>query len=207
MFEYLVPRGPLRHSPRTEPDQLFATAASRSELTDAQADEAIEMMRCYYDEGKAVYGQYFGHLKNFLCGVGASYHKRSAAHLDLVQESTNPVWGSLCPGERSSLLERDLPFLVWQLENLPQLQAVVCAGKTVSSWVKARVPIDVKETGSIETRSIKQVRQIRWWVGTAHVGKRGLPIGGWNYPLDRPTGLGTAGEIELGRMFKRKLPF
>jgi hypothetical protein len=197
-FEYLDGRGKML----TGRSQRFATttslgAASRTDLTDAQADEAIEVMRCYYDDGKPVYGTYFGHLTNFLAGIGASYRERGAAHLDLVQESTSPVWNGLTSSERSQLIEQDLPFLVWQLENLPHLQAAVCAGKTVSGRLKARVPVDVEETGS--------TKRIRWWLGTAHVGQRALPIGGWNYPLDKPTGLGTAGEIELGMMFARAL--
>ena len=90
-----------------------------------------------------------------------------------------------------------MPFLIWQLENLPRLQAAVCTGKTVFDQLRARVAIDVKETGS--------TKRINWWLGTAQVGVRALPIFGWNYPLDRPTGLGTAGEIELGTMFARAL--
>lgn len=95
------------------------------------------------------------------------------------------------------MLERDLPFLAWELEHLPHLQAVVCAGATVSRHVRDALDVDVRQTG---TR-----KRIRWWLGRARVGRRELPIGGWNYPLDRPTGLGTAGEVELGEMFAREL--
>jgi hypothetical protein len=179
-------------------DQRFADtvslgALSREELSNSQADRAIEVMRSYYDDGKPVYGSYFRHLKNFIAGMGASYGGRNAVHLDLVQEATDPVWNRLGSSERSALLERDIPFLVWELENLPRLEAVVCAGKTVSEQLRAHVRVDVKDTGAM--------KRIRWWRGIAHLGLRDLPIGGWNYPLDRPTGLGTAGEIELGSMF------
>jgi hypothetical protein len=197
-FEYLSPHGDMLSGS----SQRFATTTSlgaelRTDLADAQADKAIEVMRDYYDEGKPVYGSYFRHLTNFLIGFGASYRERSATHLDLVQESTDPVWNGLSATERSRLLERDLPFLIWQLENLPNLQAAVCAGKTVSDQIRARVPVDVAKTGS--------TKRIRWWLGTVRVGRRDLPIGGWNYPLDRPTGLGTTGEIDLGKMFAAAL--
>ena len=186
----------------TGPDQRFATttslgAKSRGDLSDAQVDEAIDVMSSYYDDGKPVYGSYFRHLTNFLAGIGASYRERTATHLDLVQESTDPVWNSLSSDDQLRLLERDLPFLAWQLENLPHLQPVVCAGKTVGEQLRRVVSVDVEETGSTE--------RIRWWLGRARAGQRDLPIGGWNYPLDRPTGLGTAGEIELGKMFAREL--
>jgi uracil-DNA glycosylase len=182
--------------------QRFATlaslgASSRTDLSDEQADEAIDVMRTYYDTGKPVYGSYFRHLANFLSGMDACYGERTATHLDLVQESTDPVWNQLDVQEKAQLLDRDLPFLAWELEHLPRLQAIVCAGATVSRQVRARVEVDIIETGA--------TKRIRWWLGTARIGKRELPIGGWNYPLDRPTGLGTAGEIELGAMFARKL--
>jgi hypothetical protein len=187
--------------------QRFATlsslgAPSRTDLSDAQADEAIRVMRAYYDAGKPVYGRYFGHLTNFLRGMGVSYAERTATHLDLVQEATDPVWGELNADrvtreELNGLLERDLPFLAWQLEHLPRLQAVVCAGATVSRQVRRHVQIEERANGVIA--------RIRWWLGTMKIGERELPIGGWNYPLDRPTGLGTAGEGELGLMFAREL--
>lgn len=166
---------------------------SREKLSDSQVDRAIEMMKSYFDDGKPVYGRYFKHLKNFLTGMDLSYSSRSATHLDLIQEATDPVWKFLGVSERLTLLERDLPFLVWQLENLPSLEAVICAGKTVSDQIRSRIRVDVSETGTM--------KRIRWWLGTAHLEQRDLPIGGWNYPLDRPTGLGTAGEHELGRRF------
>lgn len=59
------------------------------------------------------------------------------------------------------------------------------------------IDVDVRERGVM--------KRIRWWLGMAKAGQRELPIGGWNYPLDRPTGLGTTGEIALGEMFAREL--
>jgi hypothetical protein len=198
-FEYLDRNGEMLEGRA----RRFATLASlgarsRAELSDAQADEAIGAMSAYYDAGKPVYGSYFRHLSNFLTGMSASYHQRTATHLDLVQESTDPVWNKLDAGELEVLLERDLPFLAWQLEHLPHLHAVVCAGATVSRHLRGTVDVEVLGTGVM--------KRIRWWLGRARLGRREIPIGGWNYPLDRPTGLGTAGEIELGEMFARELP-
>lgn len=197
-FEYLDRSGTiLSGRERRFASTISLGALSREELSDDQADRAIEVMRSYYEDGKPVYGSYFRHLENFLAGMGASYGGRSAAHLDLVQEPTDPVWNCLSPSERSALLDRDLPFLIWQLEHLPRLEAVACAGKTVSDQLRAHAVVDVKKSGVM--------KRIRWWLGTAHIGQRDLPVGGWNYPLDRPTGLGTAGEIELGKMFAEQL--
>ncbi len=193
-FEYLDKSGKLL----TGRDQRFAGTtslgmASRSELTDAQSDQAIEAMRNYFNEGRPVYDKYFQHLTNFLSGMGVSFRERSATHLDLVQESTDPVWNGLTDSERSALITRDAPFLVWLLENLPHLKAVVCTGKTVFDRLRKEIRVDVTDKGTME--------RIDWWLRTAHVGQRLLPVGAWNYPLDKPTGLGTAGEVELGRIF------
>jgi hypothetical protein len=116
--------------------QRFATlgslgAPSRGELSDAQADRAIDVMRAYYDPDRPVFLSYFRHLTHFLHGMGVSYGERTATHLDLVQESTDPVWTKLDTDEKARLLERDLPFLAWQIEHLPYLRAVVRARATV----------------------------------------------------------------------------
>src|SRR5688572_20997115 len=64
-FEFVDRRGDML----TGRAQRFATttslgAVSRVELSDDQADEAIKMMRGYFDRGRPVYGSYFRHLTN-----------------------------------------------------------------------------------------------------------------------------------------------
>jgi len=197
-FEYLHRNGQMLKGK----NKRFASiesldAVSREALSDFQADRAIDDMRSYFDDGKPVYGSYFRHLHNFLDGMGTSYGSRSVSHLDLVQEATDPIWSQIGSSERTALLDRDVPFLVWQLENLTHLEGVICAGKTVSDELRARISVDVKQND--------KMKRIRWWSGIAHLERRDLPICGWNYPLDRPTGLGTVGEKELGRMLGRFL--
>ena len=116
-----------------------------------------------------------------------------ATHLDLVQEPTDPVWSDLNPRKHSALLERDLPFLLWQLTHLPHLKAVFCAGRTVSDQLHSHALVQVTNAGT--------TKLIKWWYGSIQLGERDLPIGGWNRPLDKPTGLDIVGERELGRMF------
>lgn len=122
--------------------QRFATldsvaAEGRASLSDAQCDEAIEWMRGYYDEGKPVYGSRFNALSRVVEGFGASFRARTAAHLDLVQESTSPVWSELSVGEKEALLARDLPFLEWEIRAFAP-RAVICTGKTVASMCAVR---------------------------------------------------------------------
>lgn len=196
--EYLAADGRLLRGPK----QRFATLESlgapyRDVLTDSQADEAIAVMRHYYDDGKPVYGPYFRHLSNFLAGAGASYREGSAVHLDLVQEATARVWNELAESERAVLLELDMPFLLWQLTALPCLRAAICAGATVGREFSGRVAVEVHERG--------ETARLHWWLGEAHLDGRVLPVGGWNYPLDRPTGLTKLDEIALGEFFRSEL--
>ena len=176
--------------------QRFATleslgATDRGSLTDAQCNEAIGHMRDYYDAGKPVYGSWFNALARVVDGFGASFRDRSAVHLDLVQESTSPVWGELSPGQKTALLEQDLPFLEWEIRAFP-LRAVICTGKTVGVHVRRQLGVGVVDEGS--------VARIKWWVGCADVDGRRVAFAGWNYPLARPTGLGAEGEMRLGQL-------
>lgn len=129
-------------------------------------------------------------------GFGASFRDRTASHLDLVQESTNPVWSELAVTEREALLRQDLPFLEWEIRAFP-LRAVICTGKTVSVNVRRQLGVEVEEEGTMA--------RIKWWVGHADVDGRRVGFGGWNYPLARATGLGREGEKALGALLAEKL--
>lgn len=181
--------------------QRFATldslgAPDRPSLTDAQCDEALQWMRGYFDPGKPVYSPYFRHLHEFLRGFGASLADGSAAHLDLVQEATTPRWSDLGKFDHGQLLQADLPFLAWQIQRF-QLAAVICTGRTV--WDRVGELLDVAE---VRTAGLEL---ITWWVGSATVAGRNIGVAGWNLPLHRATGLGTAGERELGKLLVRQL--
>lgn len=182
------------------PVQRFATmrslgAADRPALSDEQCAEAVEWMRNYYEPGKPVYS-WFNSLSRVIEGFGVSFKERSAAHLDLIQESTRPVWSDLNAVERNRLLEQDLPFLGWQLRAFP-LRAVICTGKTVSEYVKRELSVAVEDEGTMA--------RIKWWVGRADIDGRRIGFGGWNIPLARPTGLGREGEAALGGLLAEKL--
>ena len=195
--EYLTREGSLLFGPA----QRFATTASlgadnRSALSDEQCAAAVERMRAYYDPGKPVFGAWFSALSRVIEGLGVRFRDRTAAHLDLVQESTRPVWSALGRVEREELLKQDLPFLAWELREF-SLRAVICNGKTVGVHVRRELGVSVAEESKIA--------RIKWWVGHAEVDGRRIAFGGWNVPLARPTGLGREGETALGELLARKL--
>jgi hypothetical protein len=195
--EYLTKGGDVLGGPAQRLATLESLGAiDRASLTDEQCDEAIEWMRGYYDEGKPVYGSWFNGLSRVVDSFGASLRERTAAHLDLVQESTKPIWSGLSAGQIGSLLEQDLPFLEWEISAFP-LKAVICTAMTVGAQVCRRVGVRVEEQGKLA--------RVKWWVGHADVGGRDVGFAGWNYPLTRPTGLGAVGERKLGALLARKL--
>jgi hypothetical protein len=131
--------------------------------------------------------------------MGFSYQEGEVAHLDLVQEATDPTWSRLKserPAEAHSLLETDLPFLAWQVEALP-LQLLVCNGRTVFDTATKLFGAEVRESGSLAL--------ITWYVSSARVGDRLIAVVGWNIPLVRATGLGAEGERDLGRLLALQL--
>jgi hypothetical protein len=77
------------------------------------------------------------------------------------------------------------------------MQAVICNGKTVSDQVRLRLKPALQDAGTLEL--------ITWWVGSAEVDGRRVGLAGWNKPLHQPTGLGAAGEQELGQILREKL--
>ena len=172
-------------------DSLDAT--SRETLSDHQIDRAISTMRSYFQPGMPIYS-WFSHLDRVLTPLGASYGAGSAAHLDLVQEATNPTWSQLVkeqPVEAQALLQSDLPFLHWEIESFP-LTLLICNGTTAFDHV-----IRLLNGRMIETGKLKRVT---WRVAEAFIGPRRLHVAGWNIPLVRPTGLGLNGEVQLGEL-------
>jgi hypothetical protein len=194
--EYLTPRGELLAGGAQRFATLESLEASRREsLTEEQCSEAVRRMREYYAPGRPVYRWFIG-LERVLGGFGVSLAGRTAAHLDLVQESTAPVWSGLSVGAREELLRSDLPFLHWEIESFP-LRTVVCTSKTVSDQVRHLLEVDIEDTGDLA--------RVRWWIGRAALDGRSVGVCGWNLPLARPTGLGAAGEHELGELLAERL--
>jgi hypothetical protein len=173
-------------------------AASRSSLTDEQCDRALQIMRTYYQPKKPIYS-WFRSLDHVIRAMGYKYEAGEVVHLDLAQEATNPTWSKLSktsPAEFAVLRSADLPFLRWQLEAFP-VHTVVCNGRTVFSEVCHLIGAQVLEKGKLQL--------LTWYVGAATLNGRRVRLVGWNLPLARPTGLGTTGEQELGRILKSYL--
>jgi hypothetical protein len=182
------------------PDRRFETLSSlgandRASLTSEQCATAIETMRAYFDPGKPAYS-WFASLSRVVQGMGLEYGRREVAHLDLVQEATDPTWSTLnsqSPGEARALLEQDASFLRWQIDVFP-LRALVCNGRTVLDQV---IGLTLAEVVARD-----KVGRLTWSVAVGSVGDRPLAVVGWNIPLARPTGLTANGQVELGQRLR-----
>jgi hypothetical protein len=174
-------------------------AADRWQLTDDACEQAIDRMVRYFDPDAAAYWRWFRPLERVLSGFGVSLVERTATHLDLVQEPTDPVWSQIEDRRvREDLLNADLPFLKYQLSSFG-IRDVLCASKTVGNHVKAILNVRVQSEGTAFGSRMK------WWVGRAAVQGRELRVGGWNLPLARPHGLNAEGLVKLGRLLREQM--
>lgn len=197
--EFLSPKSVELEGPLRRFETLGSLgASSRAALSAEQSERAIRRMRAYFTPGKPVYS-WFASLVRVVEGMGASFESGSAAHLDLVQEATDPVWSQLSdvrPEEAVSLLASDLPFLKWQIEAYP-LDAVVCTSARVLREVTRMMAARRIDGGTLA--------RVRWEVWAAETGRGSVGIAGWNIPLVRPTGLDKAGHRELGKLLADRL--
>lgn len=167
-------------------------ASDRSALDDEQARRAIDRMRRYFSGN--VYAGWFSRPGRVLRGAGYDY-LRDAAHLDLVQEATDPTWSALKQQDRSehaALLSADSPFLRWLLEAFP-LELLLVDGRTALAAVQqiTRVQLD----------SLPPLGKLTISAGAVEVAGRDLVVAGWNRPLAR-AGLSREQDLELGRRIR-----
>jgi hypothetical protein len=173
-------------------------ANNRASLSPTHIATALDRMRGYFNADRPVYSWFTG-LDRVVGGLGFSFQDRSAAHLDLVQESTDPVWSGLAaadPVQATTLLRNDLPFLRQQIEHFP-LNAVICTSARVMREVTAMFDVNVIATGILA--------RVKWTVGLAEIGRRVVGVAGWNIPLARPTGLDRDGQRALGEILASHL--
>jgi len=184
------------------PDRRFETLVSleaidRAGLSDDQCRRAILRMQNYFNPESPSYS-WFRSLDRLTQAMGYGYEHGEVAHLDLSQEATDPTWTKLRrerPSDFAILQTVDLPFLQWQIQAFP-LHTIVCNGRTTFDQVIKLVNGELIESG--------RIARIIWYHARAQVSGRSVCVLGWNLPLARPTGLGIAGEKELGKLLRQK---
>jgi hypothetical protein len=151
----------------------------------------MQTMREYFRPGGNAYSWFAGYSR-VMDGMGVSYARGTATHLDLVQESTDPVWRDLRandPNQAAALLRADLPFLAWQIERF-RLAAIVCTSSTVARALSESLGAVVAKDGTTGKR--------RWAVATARVAGRVIGLASWDRPLAQAPGLTREEQHALG---------
>jgi hypothetical protein len=197
--EYLSPNGQELDGTQRRFETLRSLgASSRSSLDAVQSITAIERMRRYFDPDRPVYA-WFNGLSRLIQGMGASFRDRSAVHLDLVQEATDPVWSQLMKADRAqavAVLHRDLSFLRKQIEEFA-FRIIVCTSARVYREISHMLRVRLIQSGTLA--------RLNWTVATAELSRGLIGIVGWNIPLARPTGLNRDGQGHLGKLLASQL--
>jgi hypothetical protein len=170
----------------------------RTSLSPSHVDRAVRTMTAYFEPSKPVY-KWFRPLARLMDGFGSPYASGHTAHLDLVQEATDPLWSALRSSDRVSaaaLLGRDLEFLRWEIETFP-LATLVCTSATVRRYVLPMLNARVLNEGTMA--------RLKWFVAVGSVSNREVGVVGWNIPLMRPAGLDNDGQRALGALLRSKL--
>lgn len=116
-------------------------------LTREQAVRVINGCYSYFGEKKNPY-DWFDHLNlNINSYFKANYHDGSAAHLDLVQWATDPVWGGITSEvTKETLLKADVEFLRYQT-NLKKYEVIFLNGKSVFEQLTSNGIIEASPKG------------------------------------------------------------
>jgi hypothetical protein len=187
------------------PGRRFETLRSlgvvdRGGIDDVRAQAAIARMRAYFDPNKPIYNGWFNGLSRVIDGMGFSYSGRSAAHLDLVQEATDPVWSGLFRADRAQatlVLRRDVLFLRRQIEQFPLRVVILTSARVMSNLSDILPDARIIADGTLA--------RIRWNVRVAETPRGRIGVAGWNIPLARPTGLNADGQRSLGKLLATEL--
>jgi hypothetical protein len=120
-----------------------------SSLTQEQAKQVINGCYSYFDKGHNPY-DWFDHLNNHINShFGYSYHDGTAAHLDLVQWATDPVWGNITDeATKVQLLKDDVDFLRYQV-NSKKFEVVYLNGKSVFEQLTSNGIVTAAPTGKV----------------------------------------------------------
>lgn len=154
----------LTDSERRLHDLKSLGAASTESLTDSQVELVWQACLNYFDG--PYYEKWFKPMQQtVLDAFGASYKDRTAAHLDLIQWATNPLWQPMLneyPEAAKTHLDSDLPFLEAQLETL-DLEYIFLSGTPVVDTLKEKFQLEnIGKTEAPNKKSQNSLYKGKW---------------------------------------------
>ena len=150
-----------------------------SEIDESVARTVLNESNTYFLRDESVY-RWFGALQKYVLDpLGFSFKEASAAHLDLVQWSTDPVWGKIQDdAARDLLIQDDIRFL-GEMLGAGSYSRVFLNGSTVVDTLQEFGLVDIEEVGL--TPLGKKGKQSSLWKGRV-VGTESLCLG-WGLNL------------------------
>lgn len=168
---------------RSKKRLVDAEVLGLSKISALNREQAIAVIKGCYEyfnqETANPYMTWFKHLNdNVNKHLGVSYLDGTAAHLDLVQWATDPVWGGVASNDiKKRLLDADAEFLNYQI-NSGNYRAVFMNGREVINQLKSLGIAHIEEVNEIsyKTKSGK-LRPIEFLKG---VTPNGTLLLGWS---------------------------
>ena len=177
------------------------------QLTEEMAAQVVEGCFNYFSQSSKPYMTWFKHLDNNVNAFfGSSYREFTAAHLDLVQWATDPVWGNIKdPKTKNLLLHGDVDFLRYQIESTPH-EVIFLNGKQVFEQLTNNkiVSAVANEPFTYLTKSGKP-SSVSLYHGSS---SNGTPVVGWSrtFPGHHISDKALVGVVEkLHQHFKHHL--
>ena len=152
---------------------------SHLDLTKSHAEKVLQDSNNYFQNDQTIYKWFEPLEKHVLGPVGASYRDYSAAHLDLVQWSTAPVWGAIKDKNARELLIRDDIRFLGELLRAGKYEVLFLNGSTVVNTMLKFGMVELDPQGF--TPLGKSGKKSALWAGTV----RGTSTKclGWNLNL------------------------
>jgi hypothetical protein len=152
-------------------DLQFLGAQKTPDLTDAQVSQVWQGCLDYFDG--PYYKFWFSKMQEtVLTPAGFNYVGRSAAHLDLIQWATDPLWQKMKekdPMEAAAHLDADLPFLVKQLEQ-SEPKFIFLSGTPVIESLRDLLGLKFAEKTAAEGKSSQNSLYVGGWKNAVVLG-------------------------------------
>ena len=120
---------------------------SHKEINESVAKRVLEESNSYFRRDESVY-KWFEPLQTYVLDpVKASFRDSTASHLDLVQWSTAPVWGSIKDAKAQDLLIQDDIRFLGELLKAASYKVVFMNGSTVVKTLEKFGLVEIEQDG------------------------------------------------------------
>jgi hypothetical protein len=151
-------------------DLKYLGVAETQGLNDDQVSQVWQGCLDYFD---GPYYKWFLKMQDtILSPISFSYVGRSAAHLDLIQWATDPLWQKMKeedPAEANAHLDADLPFLIEQLKH-SEPEFIFLSGTPVIESLTELLSLKFVEKTAAQGKSSQNSLYIGEWKNSVVLG-------------------------------------